>query len=160
MSNLNQRKKRIAAIVLSTGVLATGAGIAYAWFTSTGTGDTTGTTGTRTAFTITPGTVTGGPLTPGGPSQTIPFTVTNPSTGHQNLSAVTVAVADSAGVAWTDTGGCSSVDYSVSVTTAPAYGDMAPSGTLTGTATLTMSNLSHAQDYCIGLPVPVHFSAS
>jgi hypothetical protein len=92
------------------------------------------------------------------------FTVTNPVTaGHQILNLVTVAVANANGSTWVPTGlftGCSAADYAVTVSTPPTFGDLAPGGTSSGTATLSMNNLPSLQDFCKNAPVPLYFVAS
>lgn len=158
-------KKKAIIAVAATAVVALGGGAAFAYFTSTGNGTGAGLTGTSTAFTISSGTYAGSAaLLPGVGAQTVGFTVTNPSSaGHQKLNLVTVAVANSDGSAWAPAApyvGCSSADYAVSVTTAPAYTDMDPGDTRTGTATLTMLNRAVAQDFCKNAPVPLYFAAS
>lgn len=151
-------KKRITAVAVSTAVVALGAGGAFAYWTSTGSGSGSGSTGTATNFVVASSAATGDPLTPGGPTQTVAFTVTNPGSGSQNLSSVVVTVATSTGGVWTS-GTCSAADYTVS-TPAITYGQIAPGGTATGTVTLTMNNLATNQDACKGVTVPLYFAAS
>jgi hypothetical protein len=146
----------VAIVVLLVG----GGRLGYAWFTPTGEGVGAAGTGSPVDFDVTSDAAVGGPLTPAGTAQTVDFTVGNPSTGHQKLTLVTVAVAEPGNVAWDDVPGCTAADYSVSVTTPPAYGDMAPSATLTGTATIAMVNRNGDQDPCAGAAVPLYFSAS
>jgi hypothetical protein len=94
------RKKKIAA---ATAALIVGGSGAFAFWSSMGAGTGSVSTGTSTPFTVTAGAAAGGALTPGGPAQTVPFTVTNPGTGSQNLAAVTVTVAGPAGTSGTVT---------------------------------------------------------
>ena len=157
MSKVAGRKKRI--IITTAAMLALGGGAAFAYWTATGTGDTTTTAGTSSNFTIT-STTAGGALSPGGPTQTFTFTVTNPGTGVQKLNAVTAAVAGANGAAWTAVGGCSAADFTVgtpsfTVTEIPA------NGSVTGTVTLQMKDRATVnQDGCKGAVVPLHFAAS
>ena len=154
-------KKKIAAVVTVTAVVALGAGGAYAYWTSTGNGNGAGSSGTSSLFTVTSSPAVGAALLPGVGSQTVAFTVTNPTgSGQQKLNLVTVAVLEADGTAWNDVAGCSAADYTVSVTTAPLYTDMAPGSTRTGTATLTMNNLASVQDSCKLAVVPLYFVAS
>ncbi|MGQ0629725.1 MAG: hypothetical protein ACT4P1_01685 [Sporichthyaceae bacterium] len=152
-------RKSLTSGVVFAAVVALGAGAAVAYWTSTGDGTGTGTTGSSTAFTVASSAATGGPLTPGGPTQTIAFTVTNPSTGHQNLSAVAVTVAGAGGAAWTAVAGCSAADYTVG-TPSITYGDLGPGAVASGTVTLTMNNLPSSQDGCEGATVPLYIAAS
>src|SRR3712207_6797700 len=90
MAKIAGRKKRI---IVTTAVLAAlGGGAAFAYWSSVGTGSGAAGTGTSVPFTVTSQAATGGPLSPGGPTQTVAFTVTNPGTGVQNLTAVDVAI--------------------------------------------------------------------
>ncbi|OLR91963.1 hypothetical protein [Actinokineospora bangkokensis] len=152
-------KKRVVVVGAITAVVALGGGLAYAYWSSTGTGTGSATTGTSTAFQVTSTAATGGPLSPGGPSQTVAFTVTNPGTGSQNLSSVVVTVANSDGTPWTAVTGCSAADYTVG-TPAITYGQIAPGGSASGTVSITMNNLSTNQDGCKNATVPLRFVAS
>ncbi len=151
-------KKRLAVIVVAA-VLMLGGGIAYAYWSSTGTGTGSATTGTSVVFTITSTAPTGGLLTPGGPTDSVTFTVINTGTGTQNLSLIKVSVAASGGAPWTSVAGCSASDYTVG-TPAITYGQIAPAGTLTGTVSIQMLNLASNQDACKSATVPLYFVAS
>lgn len=157
MKKFTARKKRVA--ITTAALVAIGGGAAFAYWTSQGTGTGSAATGTTEPFTVTSSTATGGPLTPGGPSQTVAFDVTNPGTGVQHLTNVKVTVADADGDAWTDPSGCSFEDYAVG-TAVFTPGDIAPGEKVSGTVTITMNNLPENQDACKGLAVPLHFSAS
>lgn len=155
-------KKKITAAVAAVTVIALGGGAAYAYWTSSGNGPTAGTTGTSTAFAVAGLGVTAGlPLTPGGPSQTISFTVTNPSTGVQFLTAAVVTVANSNGSAWTAGGLCTAADYTVgTVSMSGGFGEIAAGALKTGTVTLAMNNLPASQDACKTVAVPLYISAT
>jgi len=159
-------KKRYA-IAAGIGAVALTAGAAFAYWTSTGTGSSTATTGTSTAFTVSvtntspdsdSGTAGVQPaaLTPGGPNNTYSYTVTNPSTGHQNLSNVAVVLSvDSAHATLCD----ASTNYAVTgLTSSP--GDLAPGGTSSGVFTVSMNNLPSPQDDCQGATVTATVNAS
>lgn len=147
----------VVGLVLLVG---TGGGLGYAWWTATGTGAGSAGTGTHTPWDIDVDAAAGGPLTPGGAIQTVGFTVTNDGTGHQKLNSVTVAVANADGSPWTAVAGCSAADYSVSVSTAPTYDDVAPGSSRTGTATVEMVNAAGNQNACKDATVPLYFAAS
>lgn len=157
MSKVTGRKKRI--IITTAAMLAVGGGAAFAYWSATGNTTGTASAGSQVDFSVISQTATGGPLTPGGPSETVPFTVTNPGTGIQKLSNVTVTVATSTGAAWTAVTGCSAADFTVSAATIP-YGNMTSGQVVSGTVTVTMNNLSSNQDGCKGVTVPLYFSAS
>jgi hypothetical protein len=153
------RKKRATAVAL-TAVLVLIGGLAFAYWTSSGEGTGHGTTGSSTDLEVTsPGPI-GLALTPGGPSQSIPFTVANPGTGTQDLTSVTVVVADENGETWvSDPVGCTAADYTLG-TPVITYDQIPGGGSISGTVTLTMNNLDSSQDACKGLDVPLYFAAS
>jgi hypothetical protein len=157
-----RKSRKIAIVAGSTvGALAIG-GVAFAYWTSTGDGSGSATTGTSSSFVVTTDAATGGPLTPGGPSETVAFHVHNPSTGDQNLSAVAATVKNADGTSWTLGLGCSAADYTVSAPTFTdgGLGDMAPGADVSGTVTITMNNLASNQDPCQGATVPLFVHAS
>ncbi len=161
MTTTRIRGKTRTAIVLAAILTIVGAGSAYAYWTATGTGTGEATTGVSTAFVVTTEPAVG-EITPGGAGQTVAFTVTNPltSTSALYLTLVTVTLADVTGTAWVPATGCLIADYSVSVTTAPTYGDIAVGDSVTGTATVTLANTGLNQDACQGQTVPLYFEAS
>lgn len=149
---------KIAAVAAGAVVLAS-AGTAYAYWTTSGTGSGSASTGTSSAFVVTTDAPAGDPLTPGGPTQTVGFTVTNPSSGVQRLQAVAVTVASANASAWTAVPGCSAADYTVGT---PAFtaGDIAAGASRSGTVTITMIDRNVSQDGCKGATVPLHVAAS
>ncbi|HEY0217377.1 MAG TPA: hypothetical protein VGC57_13395 [Cellulomonas sp.] len=159
MAVTHARTRKTVVLGTAAALTVLGAGAAFAYWTSTGSGNGEAATGASTAFLVTTEPAVG-EITPGGPGQTIAFTVSNPGTGTQNLSAVTVTLADESGVAWVPAVGCEIADYTVAVTTPPAYGAIAAAGTVDGTVTVTLLNTGLDQDACQGLTVPVHLVAS
>ncbi len=160
MSQSISRKRRLTITAIVTALLlAAGGGAAYAYWTTSGSGVGAASTGTSTAFTVTSTAPIGGPLTPGGTSETIAFTVANPDTGTSKLSAVSVRVASADGTAWTAVTGCSALDYIVGTPTI-TYGEIAGGSSVGGTVTLTMTDLGTTQDACKSVSVPLYFAAS
>jgi hypothetical protein len=161
VSTFSTRKKRAVAAVAAIAIVGVGGALAYGYWSSAGTGTGSATTGTSSAFTVASSAPTGGPLSPGGPTETVPFVVTNSGSGNQNLTSVVVTVASAGGAAWSLPGGlgCSALDYTVG-TPVITYGAIAPAGTAVGTVTLTMKNLATNQDTCKGASVPLYFVAS
>ncbi|PUB23572.1 hypothetical protein C8K30_111170 [Promicromonospora sp. AC04] len=154
---LNRGKKRLA-VILAAVLVMTGVGVAFAYWTSTGTGDGSALTGNSVVFTVTSDPPEG-TLAPGSAGQTVDFTVTNPGEGTQNLTGVTVALANDDGTAWVPTGDCLATDYTATVTDSPS-GEIAAGGSLSGTATVTLANTAANQDDCQGQDVPLYFTAS
>ena len=159
MSLLSTPKKRLIALIAGVAIVAAGGGLAYAYWTGTGTGSGSATTGTSTAFTVSAAPPVGAALTPGGPSQSVGFTVANTGTASENLASVVVTVANTDGTAWTATPGCSKLDYTVD---APVitYGEITGGTNVTGTVTVRMNDLATNQDACQGVAVPLYFVAS
>ena len=155
---MNPRRKSIA-IVLAALVTLAGGGVAFAYWTSTGSGTGSATTGESAAFTITAATPEGD-LAPGSAGQTVDFTVTNPGEGVQTLTAVSVAMAGPTGTPWVPPTGCSIADYTAAITTAPPTGPIAAGASVEGTVTVTLANTGVNQDACQGEEVPLYFTAS
>lgn len=156
------RKKRLTiTAAVTAALLVAGGGAAFAYWTAYGSGTGTATTGTTTNFTITSttsGGSTGGSLTPGGPPQTITFTVTNPGAGKQKLSTITPTITSATAPNVFPTTGCTAADYYFG-TPSVIYGEIAAGGTLSGSVTLTMNDSTTDQDGCKGLTIPVLITA-
>jgi hypothetical protein len=152
------RTKTVAIVAGITLALA-GGGVAFAYWTSTGSGTGSATTGQSAAFTIVADTPVG-TIAPGSPGQMVGFTVTNPGPGVQRLAAVNVAIAGPTGTPWVPPTGCLLADYTASITTAPTPGTIAVNGTRTGTATVSLANTGVNQDACQNATVPLYFTAS
>ncbi|HWH26858.1 MAG TPA: hypothetical protein VNT53_09460 [Pseudolysinimonas sp.] len=159
MTQLNSRTKKIAIVAITLALVLGGGGIAFAYWTSSGTGTGVATTGTSTGLTVTSSAPTGSALSPGGPTQTVAFSVNNPGTGSQAVTSVVVSVASAGGAAWTAIPGCSASDYSLGTPTI-TYGTIAGGGSLLGSVTVTMVALGTDQDACQGVTVPLYFVAS
>jgi hypothetical protein len=91
----NKKQKVIA--LTTAAVVATGGGVAWAYFTTTGTGAGTAAVGTSSPLTITQDAFggTGAPvvsLLPGGPAQYIGFKINNTTDGYQYVAKVTVSI--------------------------------------------------------------------
>ncbi|TCO51094.1 hypothetical protein EV646_10176 [Kribbella antiqua] len=85
------RKKRVFIPLAALAVLAV-SGIAYAFWTTSGEGDATGTTGTSTAMTVTQNGVVSG-MTPGSAAQPVNYTITNTASTPQYITSVTITKA-------------------------------------------------------------------
>ena len=138
--------KRAVTIGLAVGLSLGAAGAAFAYFTSTGAGTGSASTGSTTAVTITQtGSVTG--LLPGGPSATINYSVHNPGAGAAHVGSVTVTLTSVTTGAVGGDPACTTASYSI--TQGPAINaDVAPGGTVTGTATIAMLDNGLNQDNC------------
>jgi hypothetical protein len=151
-------RKRIIIAFVALFSLA-GVGIAFAYWTSSGSGDGTATTGESTAFEITVDPAVG-TIAPGNAGQTVDFHVANPSDDAQYLSDVTATMADADGTAWVPPEGCDIADFTVDMTSPAPSGDIAGGNSVDGTVTVTLTNTTENQDACQGQTVPLHFVAA
>ena len=143
-------RKRFIIPLAAIAALAV-ASVAFAFFTSSGTGSGTASVGSDAGVTIDPVTITG-TLYPGGPAASVDFTVNNTSTD----TAVHVAkvVVDSIDTP-TD---CPAADFSfgdVTLNADIAAGDSAP-----GSGSLSMANTNVNQDACKSGTVTLHLKVA
>lgn len=172
------KSKKAVAVGLAAGMALGLSGVAFSFWTTTGTGNGTASVGTDTQWAIAQTGNINGPLTPGGPTETISYTVTNNSSGHQKLNQVTIQVATSVGTdpnatpgvfTFSDVGGdpaCTKGDFNVggagagtTATQSPAV-DLAPGGVYTGSVTVQMVDLATNQNSCKSQNPPLFYSAS
>ena len=158
MSQLKPRTKIAIIITIAVASVLGGGGVAFAYWTSGGAGAGAAATGTSTALTVTSSAPSGDTLSPGGPAQTVAFSVTNPGSADQVLASVVASVATAIGAPWTAVPGCSASDYSVGTPTT-TYGPIAGGTSISGSVTVTMI-LGTNQDACQGAIVPLYFVAS
>jgi hypothetical protein len=161
------KSKKVIALILGTAVAAFLTVGAYAYFTSTGNGSGSASVGTSTTWSVTTLSATGGPLTPGGPTESITYKVKNNSSGSQSLANVAISVANADSSAWTAVSGCSKSDFSIDGAGAgltfndnAQAANLAPGATATGSITLQMVETGSNQDGCKGATVPLYLSAS
>jgi hypothetical protein len=144
--------KTRALVALSVVAALAIAGAAYAYFSSSGNGTGQAKVGSSSSFNVSFGTTTGA-MTPGGDTSTVPYTISNPSNGSQNLSSTTVAVADD-GTGLITEKGTAVKDCQSSWFTAkdnpPTYGVIAGGGSVSGSVTVSMKNVAVSQDGCQG----------
>jgi hypothetical protein len=147
-------KKQFLIAGAAAVVVAAGSGAAYAYWTSSGTGHGSATTGTSSNFVVTVDDITAGDLTPGGPADTVGFSVKNPGIGVQNLASATATVAG------TSDDGCTAADFAVSGTDID-LGEINPGDTVDGTFTVQMINRTGVnQDACKGVTVDLQVDVS
>jgi hypothetical protein len=140
-------RKRFIIPLATVAVLAV-AGIAVAFFTSSGTGSGTATVGSDNGVTISPVTITG-TLYPDGPAATVDFTVNNGSA--DTAIHVDKVVADSI---TTDKPLCDASAFSFADVTVNA--DVPASGSKNGSGSLSMADNGANQDACKGATVTLN----
>lgn len=163
MRNLFTTRRRVALVSgVVVAVLAVG-GVAFAYFTSTGSGTGQATVGTATNWTVTPG-APSGTMYPGVGSTTIVFTVQNAGTGNQQDNNDTVSIPTSGADVTShgvDVPGCLATWFTATKGTDNAQGvDFAPGQTKTVTVTVTMSDPNVAQDACQGVTPDIKLSVN
>ena len=166
MGNLFSRKK----LGLASGIagLAIGGVVAYAYFTTTGSGTANGTVGSSSNLVIA-GALSGGAsdgnFYPGGPAQTVTFTITNNSPGNQVLTVIHLnavhayANASDQSSKTNAIAGCGTSDFSMANVTVNQ--DLAPGDTvLTPTGSISMVDTGLNQDACQGALLTFDFTAA
>ena len=152
-------RKRAAAIATGAALTFIVGGVAFAYWSTTGSGTGSAATGTVVGVTIqaTSAPVTG--LYPGGPAQNVSGNFDNPNDGSVYIKQVTVAV-DPAWSAGT-TLPCTAADFTVTQPSANNAEIAKGAGVgAWGTATIKMNNLSTNQDSCKSVTVPLVFSSN
>jgi hypothetical protein len=151
MGLLSITRKKIA-VVSTVAVLGLGGGIAYAFFTSTGSGTGNASVGSATNWTVAVASDTSHALYPGTGSESLGYTITNAGTGNQQLSTVTASVADS--------GSCLGSWFTATPTSPASPVTLAHNGTYTGTVTVSLNESGTDQNACQGISPVVTVSAA
>ena len=155
-------KKKIAAAATVL-VMVGGAGAAFAYFTTNGSGTGNATVGTSSPWAVTFAPNTGGPLYPGTGTVTVHYTIRNPGSGQQNLNGTTAALTAS-GLNVVDSVSSQPVDGCLvswfTVTNITVSGNLAPTAALTSSVTVTMQDSGTTQDACKNASPQVTVNAS
>lgn len=154
MSNPASRSRRLlTTLVLSLALV--GGGIAFAYWTVTGSGTGTGATGDNVAITVNQTSVITN-LRPGGAAQTLSGTFTNTNPGPVYVTSVTVEIDSVTKAAGAPAGTCDADDYTLANATMTVDAEI-PTGTGIGAwsgATIAFANdPSVNQDACKGATV-------
>lgn len=141
------KKRLLTGIVVAAGLAL--AAVAYAYFTSTGSGTGTATVGSSSAVTL-HGTL-GGSLYPGA-SQTVTFTVDNPSSGSERVGTIslTKVAADAGHSSCSTTITGEKPDFTMSAVTVNKVFSPGNGQAVTPTGSLTMNDTGANQDACQG----------
>jgi hypothetical protein len=148
------RKKKIAGVAFGTAVLMLAGGAAFGYWSITGTGSDTATTGTVTSITVNQNSTVAG-LAPGLAAQALSGDFDNPNSGPVYVAAVTAVVSG------TDKVGCGPTDYTIAGT-APVGAQIA-SGSGVGSwsgLTIQFNNKVTNQDACKNAVVTIHYTAN
>lgn len=145
-------RKRIVVPVIVGAVALSMGGVAFGYFTSTGSGTGSGTVGTSATWTVVAGTATG-TMYPGAGTSTVPFTVTNKGSGAQAYTLLTPTVASSGGNI-TQSGnalpGCLAAWFTpvLGTPSVAANTSIAPGGNFTVSVNVTMTDSGTNQNVC------------
>lgn len=147
-------RKRAAAVATGAALTFIVGGVAFAYWTTSGSGSGSAATGNTSPITINSAAVTG--LYPGTTPTAISGTFTNPNPGQVYVNQVTVKVDP----AWTlgTTNPCTAADFAVTQPTATAR-QIVTGDTWSG-ATIQLKNLATNQDNCKGVTVPLLFTSN
>jgi hypothetical protein len=152
-------KKRVVLAAIVVVALAIASGVAYAYFTSSGSNTGTAGVGGDTGLTVVQksGTAPSG-LVPGGPSQNIVVTVTNGATFAQAVKTIAVSVTA------TDKVGCDAGWFNVTnpvVSPSPyELGTSGPSASHDFTGSISMTETHSDQSACKGAALTLSLNAS
>jgi hypothetical protein len=129
------------------------AGVAIAYFTSSGSGTGSATVGSSSAVTL-HGT-TASTLYPG-TSSSVSFTVDNPSPGTERVGTIQLASVT------TDAGhsGCVMTDFAMPAVVANQSFPSGNGQAVTATGTLSMANSASNQDACQGAPLTLNLTSN
>jgi hypothetical protein len=152
-------KKKIAAVGTAAVVGVVGAGAAYAYWTTSGSGQGAATTGAETPVTIEQaGSILG--LTPGGKAAAIDFRINNPAAGAQYVGTVKVSI-----LSVTNNGvpavGCSAADFTLvqpnplNISAPPGKSPVPASG-----GSIAMKETGVNQDGCKNVGVNLAFATA
>jgi hypothetical protein len=159
---MQHTRKRVAAVATGAALTLVVGGVAFAYWSTSGSGTGSATTGDVDPVTIhaTSTSVTG--LYPGGPTQDVSGNFDNPNAGTVYLNQVSVAV-DPAWSAQADAGkpACDADDFTIVQPAATAHEIASGTGVdAWGPATIRMNNLSTNQDNCKSVTVDLVFSSN
>src|ERR1019366_9229319 len=141
-----KKSKTIMADAAIVGLAS--AGVAYAYWTTSGTGSTTATTGTVVGITVNE-TTSATNLYPGGPAQPLAGTFTDSNAGAGYVASVTAALG-------TLPTGCLPADFTIAGTA--LVGANVAAGTGVGSwsgLTITMNNTGVSQNACKASSIPL-----
>jgi hypothetical protein len=160
MSKFSTRAKLVAAgAVVMT---ALGGGVAFAYWSTTGSGTGTGSTSSGASSLTVTQTTAPTDLAPGVAAEPISGTVKNTATNNAYVSTVTVSIASVAKAAGAAAGTCDATDYTLSNPAMTVNTDLTPGQTITFTgATLGFNDKTTSnQDACKGATVNLAYSTN
>ena len=154
------QKKLKAAIVSGTAIAVVGGGVAFAFWTTSGSGTGSAATSAGAANLAVAQTSTISNMYPGDAAQTISGTVTNNAANSAYVTKVVVSIA-SVTPASGATGSCDATDYTLASPTMNVGQDVAAGDVASFSgATIKFNNKATNQDGCKGATVNLAYAAS
>lgn len=147
------KKKKLAAIGATAAIALGSTGVAYAYFTSNGSGTGSATTGSATPFDVVVGQTTLGTLTPNGPAEKVSFSITNGGSGTQYITTVDPSVTG------TSADACGAGNFTVS-NLKIATGSINAGSTRNGSFELRLIDTGSNQNSCVGVTVDLKVAVS
>lgn len=160
MNKFSRRSLSRKTLAMGLGaLLLSGGGIAYGYWTNSGSGTGTATSGTNAAVVVNQTAITG--LYPGQPAQGLAGTFNNPNAGPTYVTAVTATgyTIDATHV----TAGCTVAGGHYTLGGTSNTPGSVPAGNTQGAwsgLNITMNNLGSNQDFCKGAIVTVTYASS
>lgn len=154
------KKKKLAAIAAAFVVVS--GGVAFAYWTTTGSGSGTAATGDGAESVLVNQTALVDPLAPDVAAQTLSGTFDNPNPGSVYIATVTVSIGSVTQAIGAAAGTCDATDYTLTGATMTVAQNV-PAGTAVGTwggATIAFNNKATNQDACKGATVNLAYTAA
>jgi hypothetical protein len=155
-----RKSRRNILIAATTALLLVGGGAAYAYWTLSGSGTGTASTGTVTGTITAVQTTTVSNLRPGGTAQSLAGNFTNTDTSPIYVTSVTASISSVTKAVGAVAGTCDATDYTLSNATMTVNASV-PTGTAQGSwtgATIAFNNKATNQDQCQGATVNIAYS--
>lgn len=155
---MNRVTKKTAALLIAAAALVLVGGVAFAYWSNTGSGTGSATTGSNTPITIVQ-TASSVPLVPGGASSTVSGTFNNPNSSPVFVTSVTATLASVSGSVGTPA--CTVADYQLETATVAIGAQAAADDTTTWSGIkVRMLNSGTNQDACKNATVNLAYTSN
>jgi hypothetical protein len=151
--------KKVVAIGLAAGITLGGAGAAFAYFTTTGSGSGGTTAGSASAVTL--HAAIAGNIVPGDGGQAVTFTADNSNSGAQEVRTISFVSVTSTDTTCNDFLTANTGQFSMTdVTSNTDVPGSSSNVSLNGTGTLVWTDEAYAQNACAGAPLTLNVSSN
>jgi hypothetical protein len=145
--------RKTAVAVVAAAVIAIGGGVAFAYWSTTGSGTGSATNASSNGSVVLHATFANG-LTPGA-SETVTYTADNAGTSSLQVGTITPTVSIDAAHST-----CSAADFTIAPTTSNTTVPAGASGVAAGTGTLAFADTAVNQDGCKGAVVTLTLASN